>query len=390
MNDRLDKISDLTDKLNQSETQLRQSLSMYKALSDATFEAVLIIVDNVCVEVNKATQEIFGFSRDDLVGANPLQHVHPEYKKIVEKNVFSHTISPYEAVVVRKDGTHVDVEMQSKKVEFLDKTIITIVVRDITQQKKSRESILRLLELWESTFNSINDMISIHNLNFEIIEINDAYRNKFGAGCLGKKCFEIVHSDCNSNNCPFLKYFNELKLGDIVERRSHTTEVEITREEWYEVTCSPIISNGSVTGIVHLMKDISQRKMYEEKILRSNELYKNLIDATSVAILVYEDSVITDINSSFMRLVGIKSKEEVLFKNLVDIGFNEDSINILCKKIKENDRRKFQIALTSKSNITKIVDIRARMFKYGGKQGVIAVTIDPVATNEKRRGEDGV
>jgi PAS domain S-box-containing protein len=390
MTDRLDKISDLTDKLNQSEAQLKQSLSMYKALSDATFEAVLIIIDDVCVETNKATQEIFGYSRDDLVGTNPLKHVHPEYKKVVEKNVFSHTISPYEAIVIRKDGTQVDVELQSKKVEFFDKTIITVVVRDITQQKKSRESILRLLELWESTFNSINDMISIHNLDFEIIEINDAYRRKFGQRCLGKKCFEIVHNNCHSEDCPFLKYFNNLKIGDSIERKSHTIEVQAAPEEWYEVTCSPIISNGSVTGIVHLMKDISQRKMYDEKIIRSNELYKNLIDATSVAILVYEDSIITDINSSFMRLIGVKSKDEVLFKNLVDVGFNKDSISVLCKKIQENDRRKFQIALTTKNNVSKIVDIRARMFKYGGKQGVIAVTIDPVATNEKRRGNDNV
>lgn len=384
--DRISSIEKLTYQLEESEQKLKETLSRYKALSDASFEGVFILIDNVCVDMNRAATVLFGYKREDIIGKNLLEFIHPDYKKLIEKNALSTESSPYEAIAYTKEGKQINIEIQSRNIQFFDKQVLTVVVRDITERKKSQESVLRLLELWESTFNSIGDLISLHNLNFEIIEANDAFRKAFGDKCFGKKCFDIIHS--GEDKCIFQDFFNEIiKQEEHFERVTKTKEVFIDGK-WFSVSCSPVLSNGKIDGIVHVMKDITKEKQYKDEIVRSNELYKNLLEASSIAILVYENDMVTDVNPAFLRLFDLKSKDEILHKPIETIGFDKDSVEILHEKLSSNERRKFQISFKNENNESKLIDVRARKFMYGDTYGIVAVTLEAIQMNARRRETD--
>ncbi len=49
---------------------------------------------------------------------------------------------------------------------------------------------------WQSTFDNITDLISIHDRDFNIIRFNRAFADHFGLSCekrMEKKCYELFH-----------------------------------------------------------------------------------------------------------------------------------------------------------------------------------------------------
>jgi diguanylate cyclase (GGDEF)-like protein/PAS domain S-box-containing protein len=117
---------------------------------------------------------------------------------------------------------------------------------------------------WQSTFNSITDMISIQDVNCRLVRVNKAYADAFqktAEDLEGKPCFEVVHGTKEPiDNCPHIKTFKTSK-----------TQIEEIFEpklgKFLEITTSPIFdSSGKLIYTVHLTKDVSERKKMENNL----------------------------------------------------------------------------------------------------------------------------
>ncbi len=51
-----------------AEEALWKSEERYRALSDATFEAIFISENGICIETNQMATEMFGYEYDELIG----------------------------------------------------------------------------------------------------------------------------------------------------------------------------------------------------------------------------------------------------------------------------------------------------------------------------------
>lgn len=126
-----------------------------------------------------------------------------------------------------------------------------------------------LLNNWEITFNSISELISIHDKDFNILRINNAFSDalkKKKEELLGKKCYEVIHgtseprSDCPHKRTvetgePFTKEFFEPALGICLQ-----------------VSTSPVFdAKGEIIGAVHIAKDITAYKKTEEALQRAHD-----------------------------------------------------------------------------------------------------------------------
>ncbi|VVB94906.1 Histidine kinase [uncultured archaeon] len=88
---------------------------------------------------------------------------------------------------------------------------------------------------------------------------------------IGKKCFEIIHKQdtpCTfpDNICPVLETnkTGKFSMAEHIHYNSDGTK------EFVEVSASPIKNeNGEVIQVVHIAKDITERKRAEEKIMAS-------------------------------------------------------------------------------------------------------------------------
>ncbi len=70
------------------------------------------------------------------------------------------------------------------------------VVRDITARKRAEEQMYQIQRDWEDTFNTITDMITVHDKDFNIIRANKAAEQILGLPTLGAssvKCYEKYH-----------------------------------------------------------------------------------------------------------------------------------------------------------------------------------------------------
>jgi PAS domain S-box-containing protein len=138
---------------------------------------------------------------------------------------------------------------------------VTLVIEDITDRKQTEEKMKRSIHEWETTFNSISDMIFIQDNDFFILRANRSFAeflHRTPEECIGKKCHQLLHNLNNSHSsCPCQQ----------VQKTKKTATVEIYEPHlgrYLEITASPIFTDsGEITGSVHIVKDITERKRKE-------------------------------------------------------------------------------------------------------------------------------
>jgi PAS domain S-box-containing protein len=175
------------------------------------------------------------------------------------------------------------------------------------------EKLRKFAEEWETTFNSIQDWVSIHNLDFRIIRANkrlsEAFRMSLGE-MISSHCYEILHCSGEPiSRCPHQR--------TLQTRQPAKEEIfEPHMGKYLEISVWPIFNGrGELTGTVHITKDISERKRAEEALMQSEERYRSILDNIEEG--YFEVDIAGNFNffnDSLCRELGY-SKEEMLGMN---------------------------------------------------------------------------
>lgn len=184
--------------------------------------------------------------------------------------------------------------------------LIGLVVSLLTEQIHSRErALIHAKEEWEKTFNGIPDLIAIIGTDHRISRVNKTMADSLGIlpeKAEGMHCYEIVHaSGTVLDNCP-----HALLLKD---GKEHTLEIHEEKLGGdFLVTVSPLYDDdGTLTGSVHVARDISDRKQVEVELLLQSEILQNM--AEGVALVRSADEKIVFTNTRFSELFGYPEGE---------------------------------------------------------------------------------
>lgn len=122
---------------------------------------------------------------------------------------------------------------------------------------------------WESTFDAVSDLISIHDNKFRIIRANKACAGKFNflpKELIGRYCYELFHGTIGPiDGCPQEMAF---QTG------------ENTNLEWadpatgttYDISVYPLFDDDNkVKNVIHVVKDITMLKRVENELRTLNE-----------------------------------------------------------------------------------------------------------------------
>jgi len=122
---------------------------------------------------------------------------------------------------------------------------------------------------WETVFNSITDLVSIHDGDFRIIKANKAFIDTFGGNpddIIGIRCHDVIHHmDVPWAVCPHRQ---------ALERKAAVTEefFEPRIGRFLQVSSSPVFDEaGEIAGSVHIVKDVTDRKRQEEALRRAHD-----------------------------------------------------------------------------------------------------------------------
>jgi|GEM_PF-1117967 len=183
-----------------------------------------------------------------------------------------------------------------------------IVMAVAYARRKRAEAALKMAAReWLTTFDAMSDAVWLLDADSRITRCNKATAELFGkepSEVLGRLCWEVVHgADRPISLCP----------AALLRRSLHRESLEMEFDgRWYSVTVDPLLDEtGGLGGIVHIMRDITERKKAEAAVRESEERYRLLFERSPDFVSVLNGGRFVKVNPAISRTLGY-SVEEVL------------------------------------------------------------------------------
>ena len=206
----------------------------------------------------------------------------------------------FESKGQRKDGETFPLEISLSVSGEEDNCILTGLIRDITQRNRLFEQLAEAKKEWEETFDTINDAITIHDQDFNITRANEAAEKMLGQPLqtiLNQKCYRSYHGTENPPViCP--------SCATLRSGIESTTEIyEPFLKKYLEVKALPRFDEeNNLTGLVHVVRDISDRKKAEEKQLKLQSQLNQAQKMESIGRLA--GGIAHDFNNILSAIIG--------------------------------------------------------------------------------------
>ncbi|MCL4870762.1 MAG: PAS domain S-box protein [Anaerolineae bacterium] len=136
-----------TQKFKLAEESLRESEERFRAFVEESYSGIVISMDGVIVDVNEPFAQMFGYTREEMIGLTPIETQTPESAQRVLAHIAAKKEGPIEAVGVRKDGTTFPLEITAKNTIYKGRPARLGGVFDLTEKKKEEEQLLQMQKM---------------------------------------------------------------------------------------------------------------------------------------------------------------------------------------------------------------------------------------------------
>ena len=266
-------IRDISERKKAAEI-LRENEEKYRLLIEGQTDLVIKMdVEGHFLFVSPSFLEIFDMKEEELQGNTLIPLIHENDRELTLqsfKKLFNPPFSCYiEQRVTTKKGWRW-LAWSYKAIHNEKNEIIEIIGtgRDITYQKDIEEALRRSEARFRSIVQQLSDIVFILDSHFKITYDTPSISNILGyseAFLIGKDFSELVYPDD--------KKFIVNKINQIKKKKDHTITVEARVQKSNrkyisaELVFINLLHNTSIKGIVLTLRDISERKILDKKIL---------------------------------------------------------------------------------------------------------------------------
>ncbi|MFZ0749649.1 MAG: PAS domain S-box protein, partial [Pyrinomonadaceae bacterium] len=260
-----------------------------RVIAETASDGIITIDENSAILfVNRATEKIFGYPRNELIG-HSLTMLMPEYLRHLHRAGLTRYRSSgqrhmsWEAVELpglHKNGSEIPLELSFGESVEGGKHFFTGIVRDITDRKRSEEALRQSEEHFRALIENATDIITVLNRDGTRQYVSPSVERSIGykpEELIGKSPFELVHSD---NAAELRQLFIE------ESRQPVTREVRIRHKNgsWriHEATAHNLLDDPAVNGIVVNSRDITDRKRLEYRLLMQYQTARILAESPSL------------------------------------------------------------------------------------------------------------
>ena len=304
----------------ETEKKLKESEQKYKDLFENASDT-LFALDRLgrFTSGNKKAEEISGYKREELIGKHfkkvvPLKHM-PKLLKLLQK-AFKGEIeeAEFEVEMKNKKGKLIPLDVTARIIKENGKIIGSqYIARDISERKKTEESLRESEERYRKQFEEALDAIVIADAETGII----IDCNRVASELVGREKSELVGKHQRILHPPeeiegefsstFKQHLKE-KEGQVLEAQVITKKGEI-REVAIKANLFELRGKKVLQGIFH---DITERKRAEKALRASEKRFQDITENTGDWIWeVDTDGKYTYASPVVERILGYKPEEVI-------------------------------------------------------------------------------
>jgi PAS domain S-box-containing protein len=300
----------------QAEASLRDSEAKYRALIEQSLQGIFVAQDKRIVFANPALCRFTGYTTRELLALGPEQVrtlLHPEDQDMVWSRFDSRIAGEdvpnhYEFRAIRKDGSVWWAEMHSNLILYNGRPAVQGVVLDTTERKLASEALKESQEKYSNLFHHSNDAILIHDLEGNIVDINQRVSDLFGYTREGALVLKI----CDLHPAESLET-SKWAFDRIVEEGFVSFEIDFKKkngEVFPAEVSSSMFEIGGKRVIQGIVRDITDRKLAEQELGASKERYRALVENINEVIFTLNtQGQFTYISPVMQRVLGYEPEE---------------------------------------------------------------------------------
>ena len=341
--------------------KLKASEERFKALAEASFEAIIIHKDGHVIDINQNFVDLHGYTLEELQTMNVMELIAPDYHDIIEEKMASGFEYAYEVVGLRKDGSAFPLEIQARSAILNNQHVRIASGRDLTdvkrQQQKLISSEVRFKQLADASFEGI----IIHDLDNQIIDFNQQLLDMYGytseelkkvpmMDMVAPQCRDTVEEKISSGYFEIYKTYGMKKDGTIFPVMVH---------------CREAMQDNKPIRIVSLY-DLTEREQLEEKLSESEAKYRELYKSARACLFRtrISDGMLLDCSRATARLFGYANEDE--YKDAFSVTntyVNQQQRESLIETLKKETRvHNYEVHVKRKDGSTFWVALSAEIF----------------------------
>ena len=323
-----------------TEIELQDSEEKYRLLVENAHEGIFVLQNNLFQFFNDKLLEIAGYSREEMGKIPFIYLVHPKDRDWVfdmhTKRIKGETQpTSYKFRIWDKNENIKWAEINLIMIEWEKKPAVLAFLNDIHEKEEAERALRREQERAQKYLDIAGVIILILDTQGNIKLINQRGVKISGYSeeeLLGKNWLSLFF--CEECRAPEKEKFDLLISGkiDIIENdevRIHCKNNEEKVIGWSHMVLYDEL--GKINGTLSSGEDITQRKLAEMELIKSEQNLRTLIDQSPVGIITLDiDGFITDANPQGLSYIKSVIKTDKLlgqniqeFPQLLETGFNE-------------------------------------------------------------------
>jgi PAS domain S-box-containing protein len=268
--------NDITERRQMEEALKASEQNFRNSLDTSSMGIYIVDAEFNTSYANQVFLDIFGYENiDEVRKVPPHDYFTPESHAYFllrreQESRGEPTLDKFEVNIMRKDGTIRHLQVSRKEIYWDNKHQSQVIYNDITQRVQAEKQLEQVAQEWKTTFDSITDLISIHDKDNRILRVNKAVADLLKTTpqqLIGKFCHEVMHG---TNEPPaYCPNRLTLKTGKPAAIENYNPNFEA----YFHESTSPIFNDkGEVTGSVNVVRDITQQKRIEEQLIMTDRL----------------------------------------------------------------------------------------------------------------------
>lgn len=394
-------VRDITDRL-QAEQALRRSEEKYRELVQ---NANSIIIRWNCqgelTFFNEFAQSFFGYSEEEVLGRSVIGTIVPETETsgrdlaALMMDICNNS-QPYETNVnenMLKDGTRVWIAWTNRPIFDERRKLVEVlsVGVDVTELRRTTEALRESTQMLQLVFDTVPARVFWKNNDLVFMGCSRLFAMDAGlaspAEIVGKTDFDMpwknTHARAYRDDDRTIIETGLPKLG--YEESQMTAE---GRMAWIMTSKAPLRdADGKIIGVLGTYEDITERKLAEIKLRRSEEHFRSLFDNAADALFLGDRSGrFVEVNEAGCNMLGY-TRDELLNLTVQDVvvGYCRDTMEDHWQTLLEGGSLTVQGTHQRKDGTLISVESHLTLFDYDDQTLVLAVVRD---ITERQRAEE--